>query len=167
MSSEQKGQRRPSLQLAYEYVRDILLEQGRIAQSRDSKAAVLWAVATAVIGVGIPLGINEKIAGLDFNLYAMIAVLVLYILITIAAIVALFPRRIETMKHPEGLYDRYAVLPKEYFIEYIYQDIEQGFKENDKIIKLKGWSTFALFILTFAETLTLVGWFVYAVQRLT
>lgn len=157
----------PSIKLAYDWVRAVLTEQGQIAASHDNKSAVLWAVATAIIGVGIPIGINKAFMLLNHGLYIMIATLVIYVLATITAIIALFPRRVETMKHPKALRDRYAVLPEEYFVEYLYQDIEQGFSENDKIVKLKGWSGFLLFILTFVEALLIVSWFVYAFTSLS
>ena len=78
----------PSLHLAFAYAKDILKEQAEIAHSIDIKAGTLWAVATAVIGLGIPLGISKQI--MTVNWATMIAAMCLYVAATGLTICILF-----------------------------------------------------------------------------
>jgi hypothetical protein len=51
----------PSLNLAYEQVKDILIQQKETIRDYRSRAITLLVVATAVVGVGIPIGFTEEL----------------------------------------------------------------------------------------------------------
>ena len=49
----------PSLYLAYEQVKNVLADQIQTASVLETKASTLFAIATAMIGIVIPVGLNR------------------------------------------------------------------------------------------------------------
>jgi len=50
----------PSLQLAYEHVKDVLHEQKETVRDYANRAITLFSVATAIIGIALPLFISRN-----------------------------------------------------------------------------------------------------------
>ncbi len=72
---EKLAEQYPSLQLAYEHVKNVLNNQGNISRALDAKASTLIALATGVTGIGIPIGISAL--SFSISIYVLIPLLLL------------------------------------------------------------------------------------------
>jgi len=133
----------PSLKLGYEQAKDVLREQAEIARDYANRAITLFAVATAVIGIGLPLLFTKQVYQhyLTANIPA-ISLSVLPILLYVGVFVSLWlvirPEFIRTVGSPNILLDKgYLNLEPSDFYSEVIQDIASTFSENEKIIKRK------------------------------
>ena len=133
----------PSLKLSYEQVKDTLSEQATIIGNYINRAITLFAVATAVIGIGLPLLFTKE----EYQHYLTVNIpvislsilpILLYIGVFIFFWVTIRPEFIKTVSNPKILLDEaYPELkPNEFYSEVI-QDIALRFSENEELIRKK------------------------------
>ena len=91
-----------SLDLAFDWVKNVLIEQSHVADALETKATTLFSVATVILGLGISAGVlslhgvhlslqSLVFGGLTFSSYAFVIGF---------AIAALRLRRYETLDNP-------------------------------------------------------------------
>ncbi len=161
----------PSLSLAYEQVKDVLVEQEQTAERIDGKIATLFAAATGVFGISIPFFFNILDVGKilkidDFTSLILIAlilsILVVFSILTYIAIVRLSLKAYRltefiTMNHPTEIRQNlWQFSPSEFMYEVLI-NTEKAFYKNDAKLKEKARQSEALFDWIRIELLTIGG----------
>lgn len=153
----------PSLELAYEWVKDILLEQAHIADNLDAKAHNFWVGATAIIGIGIPLGLSAADQLSRPQLWTLLVPVSLYVMATMMTLVAIYPRSgLDTMKNPTVIRQHYVGLTPHIYINQMLENIEDAFKRNDRQLGRKTWMIRVQIGLVLLEIAALISWAFYA-----
>ena len=158
----------PSLRLGYEQIKNVLHQQAEIARDYVNRAITLFAVATAVIGIGLPLLLTERTT----NHVPAISLSVIPILFYAAVIVYFWkvvrPEYLRTVSSPKIVIEEYIDLNPDGFYSETIQDIDSTFNENQKVIKRKENAFITLIVLVIGETVSAVslvllffafGWF--------
>ncbi|GEM_PF-5637064 len=163
-NAESLSEKYPSLELAYEQVKDVLTLQQNASSSLDAKASTMIAVGTAVFGVGVSLGFSRVL-----NTHLLF---VAYLLLLVATAIPVYyyfrvwglARRVlklkgfVTLNHPRTIRKLYWRLPKDKFIHAILVHTEQSWKENDRKLQEKAKLVDKLLATTFWETFIVVVW---------
>ena len=135
----------PGIQAAFGYIQNALVEQRQTMESLESKVMTLWAAATAVLGVGIPI-IVDRIASLSLIDKTLVTSAgIAWLIATVAALVAIVPQPHHTMRHPGSLREHYWKLSPQRFTWAMLHHIEAAFKENGRRHKVKGVALVCVF----------------------
>lgn len=160
--SENLSEQYPSLRLAYEQVRDILVQQRQTARDYGMKAITLLAVATAIAGIGIPLGFSK---GLE-TIYlfgqpatgVVIIPIILYAMVVYCAYKTYKLAPIKTMNEPKIIRESFSVLNQDKFLYEMLLHTEIAFLHNAKIIREKEKTLKPLLPLVIMETAAIILW---------
>ena len=153
----------PSLKLGYEQIKDVLREQGTLTQNYISRAITLFSIATAIIGIGLPLlftkselPYNSLIFYVPVIVWAIIPLLI-YMGVIVAFWIILHPEHLKIISNPKILLDGgFLELEPSMFYSEIIQDIARTFDENEKIVVKKQQDLIWLYVLLMLETMCLI-----------
>jgi hypothetical protein len=153
----------PSLKLGYEQIKDVLREQATITQNYISRAITLFAIATAVIGIGLPLlftgpklSYTNLILHVPVICWAVLPLLIYAIVIFISWSI-IRPSQLKTISSPKILQDEgYLQLEPGAFYSELIQDITENFNENEIIIERKEKDLIWLSVFVFTQTMFVV-----------
>lgn len=155
----------PSLKLAYEQVRDVLLDQKAIGRQYANRAMTLLVLATAITGIGMPFVLRQEIVSLKLwgfpVVYLALIPIVLYFAILIYAKRAYEPIPFRTMNEPDKIGEKFWELSPDEFAYEMFMHIRDGFKKNEDslnkreealkpLLTLIIWQAFIVVILAFA-----------------
>jgi len=153
----------PSLKIAYEHVNQVLIQQKQTIRDYGMRAITLLATATAIAGVGIPLGFNPQLD--DFKLCwgftasdTVILPIILYVVIAIYAYYTYKLQWVKTEDQPEIIREHFWELEPDVFYHEMLIHTEEAFKHNQKIIKQKQGYLKPLISLVIIETLLVIFW---------
>ena len=149
----------PSLELSYQHIRNVLEQQAQIADVLGMKAASLWAVATAVVGIVIPLAFFKRPDYLSgWSLALLIIIGFFYLSCTCLSWFIIFPKRYYGIANIEKIKTEFASLQKERFMVDMISHIEESYKQNRQKLNLQGWGVRGLSIAVFALIILLAVW---------
>ncbi len=151
----------PSLKLAYEHVKDVLSEQNETARSYVDRAITLLSVATATIGIGVPLLYNKGVLQKWFlpgirQVTASGIPVVIFFVIALYAYRAIKTPPFKTKDEPKAIRDEFAKLQPEEFYQEMINRIEKASKENESVLKIRHDALSILLWLTIVETIVMV-----------
>ncbi len=159
-------ERYPSLDLGYEHVKDILIQQKETVRDYGTRAITLLAAATAIVGIGIPIGFTQsldKVALFSSFTGRDIAIIPILIYVTIAMLawrVYRF-RAVKTMNEPEIIYRNFIKLKPIVFHHEILLHTIEAFRSNAEIIREKqdGLKVLLPFVIT--EAIVVILWIAF------
>ncbi|MFC1906328.1 hypothetical protein ACFLV9_00605 [Chloroflexota bacterium] len=129
------SQRYPSLKLAYEQAKDILLDQKAIGRQYADRAMGLLVLATAITGIGMPFIFRQEVINLELwgfrVVYLAIIPILLYFAILMYAKQAYEPVLFKTMNEPNKIDETFWELSPDEFAYEMFVHIRKGFKENE------------------------------------
>ncbi|HEX9896428.1 MAG TPA: hypothetical protein VGA85_02035 [Dehalococcoidales bacterium] len=128
----------PSIDLAFDWVKDVLDTQISLVDSLDNKAMTLFGVATAILGIGASLGqniLNPK-AILPFACGAI--AFIAYIFVIGFTISALAVRGFDTLKNPIIMREYYWDLSPVQFKIQLLAHLEDAYTSNKEKVDKKG-----------------------------
>ena len=151
----------PSLELAYQHVKDVLQHQAQTFDVLNSKAISLWSAATAIVGIVIPLAIgvfdvNNALHG--WNLAFLITILILYLASSILTGLITFPQYFSVAVSPAKVKTQFASLSKERFMVDMISHIEVAYKKNRIKLHCQGWRVRGLSVAVLVLTVSVVAW---------
>lgn len=149
----------PSIDQAFDWVKNLLDSQKELAEKYTDRLATLFSVATAILGIGLPLG--AKITEDAFSPWSssFIAILIAtgaYFIIVILAVIGFWLRDIHLMDNPVVIKEYFWVLSPWKFKEQILLHIEDAYKLNNTTLKWRIWPTQIIIGILPVETLALV-----------
>ena len=133
----------PSLRIGYEAVKDSLNNQRQVVQDYINRAITLLSIATAVIGIGVPLLYAQNITKLYlFKPYIPLTTLSAVPILAWGVAVyyscgVLKKESLTTIDNPSIIKDEFVTLTENKFYSDMIQHIDNAFKENEKIVKRK------------------------------
>lgn len=152
----------PSLRLGYEHVKDVLQEQAELAHHYVNRAITLFSIATAVIGIGLPLLFTQRMS--EHYLIGHVSIVVLSpIPILLYVVVVYYSWKIyqkeflKTISSPTKVTEDFLELQPEEFYSNMIQHITSAFEENEEIIKGKEQNLTKLIIYVIAEAITMIS----------
>jgi len=162
ITQENLTEKYPSLQLAYEHVKDLLWRQKETARSYAERAILLLAASTAVVGIGIPILFNKTayyklyfLPGIPQGMVSSIPITIyLAIAVLTYLIVKLHP--FKSMDEPSKILKSFAVRPNTKFYYDMIKNIEKAFKDNKKILERRATMLTLLIIATIVNTIIMV-----------
>lgn len=151
---------RPSLELAYERTKDVLLEQAALGDSLSTKATFFWVAATALFGLIFPIGVGKTNGHIDVwgNLVPLGFAMVFYAAITGLNWFVVFPRRQYGIISPAILRDDFTKLNQEKFMVDMITHTVAAHEANERMLGRRAWFVRWGAILAFLEFCFLVWW---------
>ena len=150
----------PSLQLAYEQVKDILLDQKAIGRQYADRAMALLVLATAITGIGMPFILRQEVMSLQLwgfpVVYLIIIPIVLYFAILIYAKQAYEPILFRTMNEPNKIDEVFWELSPDEFAYEMFMHIREGFKKNEDSLNKRAEALKPLLSLTICQAFIVV-----------
>jgi hypothetical protein len=148
----------PSLDLSFDWVKDILYHQTKLAEEYNAKLVTLLSVATGVVGIGVPFGV--KIVEGAFkpwssSFIAILVAIVTYVLIAILAAVGFWMRNYHLQDNPVVIREDFWKLAPWKFKEQILVHVEEAYKLNNHALRWRVLPTQAVIVLLPVETLSL------------
>lgn len=146
----------PSLDLAYEWVKDVLDKQSNTADVLDTKATNLFTVASLILGIGISAGILalEKVnipaytlGGLSLIGYSFVATFTFF---------AWSLRSYETLDNPVIIREWYWDMEPTQFKVELLSHLEGAFANNESKLNKKAKAIRVIIVATTFEILSLV-----------
>ena len=146
----------PSLDLAFDWVKDVLYDQANIAEVYNTRIAALFSVATLIIGIGFPLAMKEFWGSVLIPLIPTIIAMTAYIFIVIAATYGFWFRRFYTLDEPVKIREEFWDLSHAEFKEEILTHTEDCYEKNEVNLRKKIRATYILIPLVAVEAICLV-----------
>jgi len=145
-----------SLDLAFNWVKDVLINQSHAADILEAKATALFSVATIILSIGISAGVlvtnGVKIGSIVFGVLALVS----YGWVVGCAIAAMRLRRYETLDNPIEIRKWFwDMKPAQFKIELL-THLENSYSNNDKSLSDKTNATRWLVAATATEVIFLV-----------
>lgn len=149
-----------SERISYEWVRSVLSNQLDAAQALDAKIVNMWVLATAVVGIGIPIAVGSSqefsTDSLDWRIYAAFAS---YLIVTVAAFVIYLPKReINLVNRPDLLRWHLWNVPQRRFYREMLIHIENAWRGNARVLFVKAWGIRLAMVFTTTELLFSLWW---------
>lgn len=152
----QNRQRVPSLDLAFEWVKDVLSDQSHTGDVLDTKGTNLFGAATLVLGVGIAAGVLAVDAvGLLSIIFGGLS-LISYGWVVGFAFGAWHLRSYETLDNPPIIREWYWDMEPFQFKTELLSHLEDAYKANEITLSRKAKAISCLIIATTAEVTFLV-----------
>lgn len=147
----------PSLDLAFEWVKDVLINQSNASDSLEGKAMTLFTLATAILGVGVSAGVLSSsgkipLASIIFGAFSLAA----YGFVIGYALVAIRLRRFETLDNPITMREWYWDMEPLQFKMELLSHLEDSYKRNETNLSEKALATRLLIVATAAQVVFLV-----------
>ncbi|HLF05542.1 MAG TPA: hypothetical protein VI855_10035 [Dehalococcoidia bacterium] len=147
----------PSLALVYERLKESAEYQIGWYDALDSKLAMLWSVATAMIGIVVPV----VLASGQNSGYFSWAAIAIYGLTTFFAGLAFFPQKFGSYDAPDKLSEALSVSQPRFMLDQI-QFISESVTLQGELAKEKANYVMIVAILVVLEVVALVGWVIFA-----
>jgi hypothetical protein len=147
----------PSLHLAYEQVKNVLPDQIQTASVLETKASTLFAIATAMIGIVLPIGLN-RITSDKYWLVILTVIpisLYLYAWWLFRAVYSL--KSFAELGDPKTIEDYLNDSPDEFMKEAI-RETKKAYEHNEGILEKKREMVRCLLPIVITEMMTLVAW---------
>jgi len=157
----------PSLDLAYEQVKGVLSEQEQTARALDTKVATLVIVATAIIGIAIPVVFSiidirmRTDLGIVFAVITIVPIAIWVFLLN-KAYNAYKLRAFITMNKPEEIWSKLADKQPEEFYYEIIANTQQAFDSNCNHLERKTEIVDSVLQWTRIEVFLTLGWLLAA-----
>ncbi len=146
----------PSLDLAFDWVKNVLNSQCEASDILESKATTLFSMSTAVLGIGVSAGILafEDVGFVTYFFGAL--ALASYGWVFGYSISAIQPRKFEKLDNPITIRERYwDMTPSQFKVELL-SHIEDSYLKNDLNLRKKANAIRWLVVATAAEVFFLV-----------
>jgi hypothetical protein len=164
--SEEKEPTSPSLDLAFDRVKGVLYDQKHMAAEYSTRIATLFSVATAVLGIGLPIGLSKL--STPFNpawtvhfVLAMVAIL-FYLIVVAVTVYGFWLRPFDTMDDPIKIRKEFWDLSPSEFKVQILAHIENAYTQNATNLKRRAYATQSLIVLVSIQTTILLFALVFA-----
>lgn len=151
----------PSLDLAFDWVKDVLINQSHTADALEAKASTLFSVATVILGIGLSAGVLSLHGVIrdHVNLWLILfsgLTLISYAFIIGFAIDTIRLRRYETLDNPIEIRKWFwDMKPTQFKIELL-SHLEDSYTNNEAILIDKAKTTRRLVAATAGEMMFLV-----------
>lgn len=149
----------PSLDLSFDWVKGILYHQKKLAEEYNTKLVTLLSVATGILGIGVPFGVNileDAFKPWSGSFIAILVAVVTYVLIAILAVIGFWMRNYHIMDEPVVIREDFWELSPWKFKEQILLHVENAYKLNNHTLKWRVLPTQIVIVLLSVETLSLV-----------
>lgn len=147
------------LRLSYDRIKNVPYTQLSIAQELAGKASILWAAATATIGIAVPIGLGDEVVKSQGATWPLFVAVVAYVAVTILSLTVTFPgRHIELVDHPGHIRDHYWNASEQQFLRDMSLNIEKGFQINIQVLNRYGWTVRWVHIALLAQVLFISAW---------
>lgn len=149
----------PSIDLAFDWVKGVLYHQKQLAKEYNAKLSVLFSVATAILGIGLPFGAKiteDAFSPWSSSFIAILVAMVAYFIIAILAIIGFWMRDYRVLDDPVIIREEFWALSPWKFKEQILVHLEDAYRSNDATLKWKFWPTQIIVGILLIETLALV-----------
>ena len=142
----------PSIRLAFDQVKGVLPYQRHTAETIDGKASTLFATGTAVLGIGLPLGISRLDSTFTWVLILGLLPVFAYGVAVAFMYIAYKPRKWITLDNPVDINKNFLRLQPDEFVHEILMHTEGSFEKNDVNLKAKATALERLLIAVAFET---------------
>jgi len=147
----------PGLDFAFDWVKNVLTEQGHAADALEAKATTLFSVATIILGVGVSAGVlslqSLDLASLIFGGFVLSS----YGFVIGYTFAAIKLRRFETLDNPIEIRKWYwDMKPSQFKIELL-THLEESYSRNEAVLIEKAKAIRYLIVATASEVLFLVA----------
>ena len=151
----------PSLRLVYEQIKDALAQQKEVARDYANRAITLFSVATAILGIGLPMFYTKQIFAtylinkwIPLSALSVIPILI-YVQIILVSWQIWLMQPIITLDNPEKIND-FLELDEAHFYSDMIQHTQKAFGKNKAVIQRKVQYLRQLVIWTIVETAVIV-----------
>lgn len=155
----------PSLKLVYEEHMETLTKQGSAWSSIDSKVTGLLTAGIAIIGIGLPLGV-QMMQGVSQTargplLYVAAMPVIVFLALVTLSICVVWPRWFHGMRDPQRTRENgfWSMTPTRFYYENL-GNIEDDFKDNEEIIAAKEKLFRPILLLAVTQAVSVGAWFV-------
>lgn len=146
----------PSLDLAFEWEKNVLNDQSRSADALETKATTLFSVATVILGLGISVGVLRlhgiKLESIIFGALSLAS----YGFVIGFAFAAMRLRRYETLDNPIVIREWYWDMKPPKFKTELLAHMEDAYVKNEISLSSKAKATRYLIAATAAEVMLMV-----------
>ncbi len=142
-----------TLELVYHHVEGVREQQGQISDAQGTKATALWAVASAMTGIVVPIGLVSKTT---WNVWLWVS-LALYGLCTVLAAIVIVPKAYHSVPNPATM-ELYRGQTKDQVMMKLIDVIKKYHSLNQKKLAFQGMSVLLLSFSVLATVATLVMW---------
>ena len=126
----------PSLSIGYEQIKDVLKDQVEVAREYENRAVTLFAIAIAVIGIGIPL-LFTKIASKTLWLIPSVIPIAIFVFVCFYFWKVYKLKPMKQMSEPKKIITDFISLEPKVFYSDMLKHLDSAFIENDEVIKHK------------------------------
>ena len=155
----------PGIDLAWDWVKDVLDRQKQLAEKYNDKLAMLFTVATAILGIGLPFGAKiteDAFSPGSSSFTAILIAMGAYLAIAILAIIGFWMRDYILLDNPVIIREDFWQLSPWKFKEQILGHLEAAYESNNATLKWRVWPTQIIIGILPVETLALVLAFLLA-----
>lgn len=155
----------PSIDLAFDWVKDVLGRQKELAEKYTDKLSILFTVATAILGIGLPFGAKITENAFSPGSSSFIAIIIAmgaYLTIAILAIIGFWMRDYRLLDNPVVIREDFWALSPWKFKEQILVHLEDAYELNNAALKWRVWPAQIIISILPIETLALVLAFILA-----
>ena len=145
----------PSLDLSFDWVKDVLVKQSHVADTLDTKGTNLFSVATLVLGVGISAGviINPEVSALTIT--TGVLALISYFWVAVFAFNVWRLRSFDMLDNPIIIREEFWDLEPQKFKEQILSHLEDAYADNESELEKKTEAVRNLLASTILEVMFL------------
>lgn len=158
-NEEMENQKPPSLDLAFDWVRDVLENQIDDARRLIERETIIFSVATGILGFAIPLALTQSKVTINGYFVASIAA---YALLSLITIISLIPINLWDLKNPIIIREEYWDAQESEFKMEILTHMEDAYTHNRKGIVLRSYAILATVSLTFLELVFIALFILFA-----
>lgn len=156
-------QKYPNIEISYQQVSTVLSEQKQIASALDSKAAVIFATATAIVGLGIPLGFSMLLSMTQRQAIILCSLAIIPLGAYARCLIEFWNeyrlREFRTLNDPTEIRGKFAVLhSREMFYYNALLNTELFFRDNKVKIQKKARSVDRLGQILILELAAILSW---------
>ena len=149
----------PSIDLAYQRAQTALDNQLTFAGTLESKVALLWAVATAVIGIGVPFALQTNEPFAEPFSWLLWLTLASFAAATIVTMIVYFPARsLNFVTDLAVIRDKFWGLPREKFLFDMSVHMGNVWSNNEGRLVRTGWAVRSVHVFVLLEVLSLLAW---------
>ncbi len=152
MTNKEIKDKPPSLDLAYEWVKDVLDSQVQDAESLITRAVTMFSVDTAIMGFVFPLTLFSSTVKLSIFPFGIIA-LALYAVLIILTVYSLVIRGFISLKNPIIIREWYWNMETQEFRMELLTHLEDAFTKNQARLAKRGYALQAIAVITGLEVL--------------
>ncbi|MFC1860864.1 hypothetical protein ACFLYL_01105 [Chloroflexota bacterium] len=147
------------LDLAFNWVRNVLDDQERNAEIYNNRMILLFSAATAILGIGFPLGL-EGISEVFVTPWTMVSWFLVvcmtsYLLSIITIAIGIWPQSFIKLDDPIKIREDFWDLQEDEFKVQILAHTEDAYTKNREQLNWKAWAIYILILLLPIETISL------------